>query len=318
MSDREPRAPGDPGDPGDPSDEPTGPDEGTESDATGGLPAIERPAFLVAAATATVLLSFLPPGLRWVITPLVMWLPGQALICAVFGPRLEFGGVRRVCLALLLTLATYPILALAVFSLSVPMSHVTVALSTWVFVVACAGVVGLRRRRDLRHGLPPDEGESRSAGIEVRQLILPGLAIAAALLIVWASLHLLPRKDPTPYSAAAFSGPWALVSGAVAYDSGADPTVDLAVINATFADDTYVVSGRVIAADGSITFWTPAIVEVAAGTTTDLAVSGPLPPGECRAKLELAVTPADGDALDPLTVYFRDRAASCEPKAAGQ
>lgn len=121
----------------------------------GSVPVTERPLVLVGLVTALVALSFLPDGIRWITTPLAFWLPGHALVTAVFGRRLEFGGVRRICLELLLTLATYPILALAVFSLAIPMSHETVAVSTWLFVAGCAAVAEVRQRRGPVATAPP-------------------------------------------------------------------------------------------------------------------------------------------------------------------
>lgn len=282
--------------------------------AAGSVPVTERPLVLVGLVTALVALSLLPDGIRWITTPLAFWLPGHALVTAVFGRRLEFGGVRRVCLELLLTLATYPILALAVFSLAVPMSHETVAVSTWLFVAGCAAVAEVRQRRGARR----DGAAGRSAAapprtpaVDVRQLLVPGLAIAAMLLIAWGSLLVLPRAEPVPFSSVALAGPWSLVQGAVPYDAGVDPSIEVAITNQTTSDEDYAITAVVRAADGTTTSWLTTSASLAAGETRTLTVAGPLPAGQCRAQVAVAVTPSQGPALDPLTVPFRDRAATC-------
>ena len=280
----------------------------------GAVPMTERPLVLVGLVTALVALSLLPDGIRWITTPLAFWLPGHALVTAVFGRRLEFGGVRRICLELLLTLATYPILALAVFSLAIPMSHETVAVSTWLFVAGCAAVAEVRQRRGARRrgaagraaAAPP-----RTPAVDVRQLVVPGLAMGAMLLIAWGSLHVLPRAEPVPFSSVALAGPWSLVQGAVPYDAGVDPSIEVAITNQTSGDEDYEITAVVRNADGTTASWPATSASLAAGETRTITVTGPLPAGRCRAQVAVAVTPNRGPALDPLTVPFRDRAASC-------
>ncbi|MFN8041624.1 MAG: DUF1616 domain-containing protein, partial [Acidimicrobiales bacterium] len=267
----------------------------------GSVPVTERPLVLVGLVTALVALSFLPDGIRWITTPLAFWLPGHALVTAVFGRRLEFGGVRRICLELLLTLATYPILALAVFSLAIPMSHETVAVSTWLFVAGCAAVAEVRQRRGARrHGAAGRTAAAppRTPAVDVRQLLVPGLAIAAMLLIAWGSVHVLPRAEPVPFSSAALAGPWSLVTGAVPYDAGVDPSIDVAVTNQTGGDEDYTVTAVVRAADGTTTSWPTTSASLSPGESRTVTVSGPLPAGQCRAQVAVAVTPDRGPALD--------------------
>jgi hypothetical protein len=286
-------------------------------DATGPAPrlAVDSARFLVLAATAVLALSFLlPTAVRWVLTPAVLLLPGHAFVCAAFGRRLEFGGVRRVALSALLSLVTYPILALAVSGLSVPMSHTTVAVSTWLFVGACAAVVARRRIRTARGVVTDDVPPSGyRPQLDWRQLVVPGLAMAAALLVVWAGVQYLPRKPPTTFSAASFAGPWALIDGVVPADPGTDPVVELRVDNRTTSAERYTVEARVV--DGPD--WSGGRLDIPAGGSHTTTVTGMVPAGACRAKVEVRVRPSNGPALDPLTLYVRDRTASCPPTAAG-
>jgi uncharacterized membrane protein len=275
-------------------------------------------AFLLAAATVLAVAGLvLPTGVRWVLTPAVLLLPGHALVCATFGHRLEFGGVRRLSLAAVLTLATYPILALAVFSLGLRMTNVTVAASTWALVAGCAGVVVVRSRRVLAGTVTDDAPPGSRAAIDPRQLVVPVTAMVLALLIAWAGVQFLPRREPAPFSVAAFAGPWALVDEAVGYEGGQGPSVDLSVTNRTQETLRYTVEPRVIADDGSVTDWPGTVVELDAGGSRDLSVTGPVPGGQCRARTEVRVTPSGGPPLDPLTAYLRDRNAVCTGTGGG-
>lgn len=315
--DRSNAATGDPAAPGGTTPTPT---TGARGATPAPVPVTERPLVLVGLVTALVALSFLPDGIRWITTPLAFWLPGHALLTAVFGRRLELGGVRRICLELLLTLATYPILALAVFSLAVPMSHETVAVSTWLFVTGCAVVAEVRQRRAASRHAPAGRTEAappRTPAVDVRQLLVPGLAMAAMLLIAWGSVHVLPRAEPVPYSSVALAGPWSLVQGAVPYDAGIDPSIEVAVTDQTGGEVDYTVTAVVRAADGTTTSWPVVDARLAAGETRTVTVTGPLPAGQCRAQVAVAVTPSTGPAPDPLTVPFRDRAATCSTSTGG-
>jgi hypothetical protein len=271
------------------------------------------PGTLVVAGTALALLSYLlPTGIRWLLVPLALVLPGHAFICAVFGDRLEFSGVRRVSLAVLLSLVTYPILALAVSGTTLRMTQATVAASTWLFVAGCAAVVGVRARRSSADHIGA-EPEHPAPPIDWRQLVVPGVAMAAALLIAWAGVQFLPRKPVDEFSVAAFDGSWSLVDAVVPVDPGLDPVVSAVVENRTTTTQSYRVTSGLV--DGPE--WTSTTRVLEPGQDWRLQVTGAVPAGECRAKLEIRVRPSDGPALDPLTVYFRDRDADCSPSAAG-
>lgn len=276
---------------------------------------VDSARFLVASATVTLVLSFvLPTAVRWLLVPAVLLLPGHAFVCAAFGRRLEFGGVRRICLSVLLSLVTYPILALAVSGLSVPMSHRTVAASTWLFVAACAAVVARRRIRSDRGVITDDvPPPGYRPQVDWRQLVVPGTAILASLVIVWAGVQFLPRKAPTPFSAASFAGPWALVDSVVPVEPGTEPVVEVRVANRTTGTERYTVSATVVGGPE----WSTTSLEIAPGSSDTTTVTGAVPAGACRAKVEVRVRPVQGPALDPLTLYVRDRAAACAPAAAG-
>jgi uncharacterized membrane protein len=276
---------------------------------------------LVSAATVLVMAGLLlPPSLRWLTVPLVLWLPGHALVCADFGHSLELTGVRRVCLSVLLSLATYPILALVVSALGVAMSGITVAVSTWVFIGGCAAVVWRRTRRSGHTGgeVPREgSGEVPGAGPGRRSaltaVMVPGAAIVASMLIAWAGVTMLPRKPADEFSAAAFDGPWALVSSVVPVQPDTFETVAVRVWNHTSHPVTYRVTGAVDEGEA----WSSTRLEIRAGHSEVVQVVGAAPAGACRARLSIGIQASQGPPLNPLTLYLKDAEATCESTAPG-
>jgi uncharacterized membrane protein len=139
-------------------------------------------------ATAAAFLA-MPIALRTILgLPLVLFLPGYALVSAFFPARDGPDGVARIALAVALSLATVPVLGLAIDRSPWPIDTRTVTAGLLTVVVAASLVAALLRSR-LPDGdryavrlapmqLPPPRSWSRSTRATV------ALATVAGLLLV--------------------------------------------------------------------------------------------------------------------------------------
>jgi len=276
-----------------------------------GFFAIDRArSLLVMAALLTLGATLLPTSVRWLTVPLAFALPGHAMVCAIFGRHLEFGGVRRAALSIAITLTTYPIIALIALVLEMRMTKFVVVVGTDILIGGCSAVVARRaslRRRGLAEPEPVSEHYA-DASIRIRELLIPGTAMAAAVLVVLASVVVLPRRLPDEYSSIALDGTWALASRAVPVDPGRSIEVQFQVVNKTREVHDYMVSGQVV--DGPT--WTTATKRLQPDEIWKGTVSGQAKTGSCRSRLnvELSVT-GETAAHSPLAVFLRDRSVQC-------
>jgi len=265
---------------------------------------------LVMAALLTLGATLLPTSVRWLTLPLAFALPGHAMVCAIFGRHLEFGGVRRAALSIALTLTSYPIIALTALVFEMRMTKFVVVGGTDVLVGGCAAIVARRawlRRRGV--GEPdPVSNQYADATIRFRELIIPGAAMITAILVVLASVVVLPRRLPDEYSSIALDGTWALASRVVPVDPGRSIEVQFEVTNRTREVHNYTVSGQV--ADGPA--WSSVTKRLQPQEVWNGTVSGQAKKGSCRSRLniELSVT---GESIthSPLAVYLSDRSIQC-------
>ncbi|RMH69810.1 MAG: DUF1616 domain-containing protein [Actinomyces sp.] len=271
---------------------------------------VDTARFVVASAAALgVAALLLPPSVRWVLVPAALFVPGHAVVSALFGQHLEFGGVRRAALTVVLSFVSYALLALAVFAAGFRMSRVTVVVSVNVLAWVCAAVIAHRKIRAQRGEAvsdpPPPTYRPR---LDPRQLVVPVGAMVLALVVAWGSVHVLPRRPPEEYSAIAFDGSWALVNRTVAVDPGTDTVVSFRVMNRTRSEQTYQVSARIDEGPS----WSSTTLVVPALSTATGTVTGRVPAGACHARLEVAMD-VEGDDVDrdPLVLYMRDVDAEC-------
>ena len=276
-----------------------------------GFFAIDRArSLLVMAALLTLGATLLPTSVRWLTLPLALALPGHALVCAIFGRHLEFGGVRRVALSIAITLTTYPLIALTALVLEMRMTKFVVVAGTDILVGGCAAVVAHRASKRRRGQAEPEPVSDHyaDASIRVRELLIPGAAMIAAVLVVLASVVVLPRRLPDEYSSIALDGTWSLVSHAVPVDPQQSIEVQFQVANKTRETHDYTVTGQVV--DGPS--WSTATKRLQPGEVWQDTVSGQTKAGSCRSRLniELSVT-GETAAHSPLAVFLRDRSAQC-------
>lgn len=255
----------------------------------------------------------IPESYRFVLWPLAMFVPGHAIVTAVFGDHLDFGGFRRVGLSMALTLAAYPLVALSALIVGRRWTEGTVLVGSFLLISACAATI---RRREVRaqYGRTdaPDRTEEPaevgSSRIRLSELVLPGFSIGLALLIAWASLFVFPRKAPDEFSSIALEGTWALTARSVPANPSRDVAVTFRIDNETTTVQEYVVTSGIV--DGPD--WETKSQVLEPGQAWVDTVSGRVAPGRCRSRLEIDMTVV-GDPEDhfPLAVFFRDSTIEC-------
>lgn len=255
----------------------------------------------------------IPIEYRFVMWPLAVFFPGHAIVCAVFGDHLDFGGFRRVGLSMALTLAAYPMMALAGIVVGRYWTHGTVIGGTFILTAGCAFVVWRREQRALlgrvaepdRVEEPAEVGPSR---IRISELFLPGASILLSLLIAWASLSIFPRKAPDAFSSIALEGTWALTARAVPANPSNDVSVTFRVDNETTQVQEYVIRSGIVDGPG----WETKRQVLEPGQAWVDTVSGRIAEDRCRSRLEIDMEVV-GDDEDhfPLAVFFRDSTIEC-------
>jgi len=279
-------------------------------DKDGFFPVDRARSLLVMAALLTLGSTLLPTSVRWIMVPLAFALPGHAIVCATFGRHLEFGGVRRVGLSIAITLTTYPIIALTALVLEMRMTKTVVVAGTDILIGGCAAVVARRaslRRRGLSEPEPVSDHYA-DATIRVRELLIPGSAMVAAIVVVFASVVVLPRRLPDEYSSIALDGTWALVSRAVPVEPGHPIEVQFQVVNKTREVHDYTVSGQIVEGPA----WSSVTKRLQPNEVWKDTVTGEAKSGSCRSRLNISMT-VTGDAVahSPLAVFLRDRSIQC-------
>ncbi len=265
---------------------------------------------LVMAAVLTLGSVLLPTSVRWLTLPLAFALPGHAMVCAIFGRHLEFGGVRRAALSIALTLTSYPIIALSALVFEMRMTKTVIVVGTDMLVGGCATVVARRawlRQRGLAEAEPVSDHYA-DATIRIRELIIPGTAMVTAILVVLASVVVLPRRPPDEYSSIALDGTWALASRVVPVDPGRSIEVQFEVANRTREVHDYTVSGQVV--DGPS--WSAVTKRLRPQEVWKGTVSGPVKAGSCRSRLNIQLS-VTGESVrhSPLAIFLSDRSVEC-------
>jgi len=188
-----------------------------------------RAAIWLIVATAGLALGSMVPvaPLRLLMaTPLALLVPGWAVLLIAFDaapPPL----LPPTALAALLSLATYPLLAIGLNSAGRPLGQqgVLVAVGALVLValatMLCRALAEALRTASARHAQGPayeeEHGDARRAdGLwkpgRRRERAVPATYVIAALaatVLALAMLRLLPQAQPTAYTALALGGQWA-------------------------------------------------------------------------------------------------------------
>jgi uncharacterized membrane protein len=242
----------------------------------------------------------LPDGVRFVLLPAVLFLPGHALVMALFGTNEPSGDVViRVALRVVLSLAVLPIVGVVVALASVAFNRTTVVLVTGAVCVTAA-IVG-RLRTPIAATVPQRPGSADATGEPPRAARVAwwyALAIALAIGAVLVTQAVMADPIEEPYSRLAIVGSVADFTGR---SGEVEVTVD--VLNGTGRARDYQVGA---VSDGG-PVWTPTVVHLEAGETGRLALRGAVAAGPCDADLRVVLQTA-GRPTQVLTI---PRSAPC-------
>ena len=265
------------------------------------------------AATAALSLGVavpVPPLRALIALPLALLVPGYALVLALFRRRAPLDTAPLLALVTLLSTAFYPLLALALHGIGLPLSSETVLAGTDVAVLVLA--VLTRARAPSPSTIRPIVGTEAGQSAHTALVISPSTGPAAhsaaagaayrggacaapwglgiALTIVCGGLGLigatraLPTAPAAPYTAFYLSGRWSRLSSVVLVAPGHRLAVTIGVANNTGRRQTYRLSPLL---DGD--HWRAYSLTVAAGGAWAGTVSGRVPAGGCLRRLTLTL-----------------------------
>jgi hypothetical protein len=286
--------------------------------------ALPPPARLLLVALGVMNLGVLVPlpALRAALTlPLALLVPGYAVLMAAFGHWPRRDAPLTLALTVLLSMATYPLVALALSAAAIPIRTGSVMLSTDGLVAFLVAVAVLRTRRERRIIAVSVVPFVTTAGLRspwngARGGVLLAVLVAIAIAALAAALPLWPAPTDQPYTQVYLAGSWAHLSTMVQVRPNQRLAVELGITNQTHRRQSYQIVPRLDGAPG----WPGRVVTVPAGRSWAGSMSGYVPPDGCVHRLSIALRVGrNGKALSPLTLWVRgapDRPAPCRVRGA--
>jgi uncharacterized membrane protein len=284
-------------------------------------------ALLVALAMLNVAVVALPPAPRAVVVlPLALLMPGYALLLALFGRSLPLDAAPLLALAALLSMAFYPLLALALYATGLLLRMGSVLGGMDVCVLALTAVAASRfgphevSRTSNAGGtvdLQPSHGADRRplfAGsrraVDQTRLALWGIGVVVTIVCVGVGVagatHALSTVPAAPYTAFYLSGRWAHIDTVVTVAPGRWLVVTVGVANDTGQRQVYRLSPLFTDAH-----WRAYTIVVPPGRTWTGAVSGRMPLDSCLHRLSLTLHQrGERVPLRPLVLWVRTGTAS--------
>jgi uncharacterized membrane protein len=280
--------------------------------------ALPLPARLLLAALGLMNLGVLVPlpVLRAALTlPLALLVPGYAVLMAAFGHRPRPDAPLTLAFIVLLSMATYPLAALALYAAAIPIRIGSVMVSTdglVTFLVVVAVLRGGRERRTTDISVAPFVTTTvlRSPGSEARGGVLFAALVAIAIAALAGTTPLLPAPTDRPYTQFYLAGSWAHLSSIVRARSHQKLVVDLGIINQTHRWQSYQLVPRLDGGPG----WSGRTVTVPSGRSWTGSMSGYVPADGCVHRLSIALRVGrNGKALSPLTLWVRGAPGTSRP-----
>jgi uncharacterized membrane protein len=277
--------------------------------------ALPLPARLLLAALGLMNLGVLVPlpALRAAVTlPPSLLVPGYAVMMAVFGYRPRPHALLTLAFTALLSMATYPLVALALYAASIPIRTGSVMLSTdglVAFLVAMAVLRTRCERRTTSVSVVPFATTTvlRSPWNGARGGVLFAALVALAMAALAAARPLWPAPTDQPYTQFYLAGSWAHLSTMVQVRPNQRLAVELGIINQTHRRQSYQVVPRLDGGPG----WPGRAVTVPAGRSWTGSTSGYVPADGCVHRLSIALRVGrNGKALSPLTLWVRGAPAT--------
>jgi len=280
--------------------------------------ALPPPARLLLAALGVMNLGVLVPlpALRAMVTlPLALLVPGYAVMMAVFGHRPRRDAPLTLAFTVLLSMATYPLMALALYAAAIPIRTGSVMLSTDGLVALLVAMAVLRTRRERRITTVSVVPFVTTAGLRspwngARGGVLFAALVAIAIAALAAALPLWPAPTDQPYTQFYLAGSWAHLSTIVRARSHQKLVVGLGIINQTHRRQSYQIVPRLDGGPG----WPGRTVTVPGGRSWTGSMSGYVPADGSVHRLSIALRVSrNGKALSPLTVWVRGAPGTSRP-----
>jgi uncharacterized membrane protein len=259
------------------------------------------PTVMLVAAAVLAVFGLIPSAIKAPVTlPLVLVLPGHALLATLDRPDRHLGLGPRVALRVITSLAVVSLVVLVVGTLFSVSTMSTLA-GVWLFTSVAALTAWDRELPDRSLTSGPRWTQSG---------VLLALAMLAAAVVVIGALVLLPEPRAEQYSSIALAGtskrsgsPLVVRSGttaevAVRVENGSDRTIEYRVIPAV---------------DGGVV-WKAPKVKLRPGESWTGTVEGAIPTYACLSRLTIALS-ANGEesGVRPLVLYVRNAAGdACE------
>jgi uncharacterized membrane protein len=257
------------------------------------------------------------PALRAALTlPLALLVPGYAVLMAAFGHRPRRDAPLTLVFTVVLSMATYPLVALALSAAAIPIRTGSVMLSTDGLVALLVAVAVLRTRRERRiigvFVVPfVTTAELRSPWNGARGGVLVAALMASAIAALAAALPLWPAPTDQPYTQFYLAGSWAHLSAMVQVRPNQRLAVELGITNQTHRRQSYQIVPRLDGGPG----WPGRTVTVPDGRSWRGSLDGDVPPDGCVHRLSIALhVGRNGKALSLLTLWVRgarNTARSC-------
>lgn len=255
---------------------------------------LEDPAVVLGGAMLMALVAVVPLGpLRAVVNlPLVLLLPGHALLVALGSPDRGLELAARLAGRVVASLALVGLALLAVGSV-VDLHRLVVVLVIWALVVAL-GFAGVARSR-------PVAPSAAGSTVWTQSGVLLALAAVVTTVLVVAGVALLPAPRQDPFSRLAVTGA-TRDAGSPLRIAGSKTTIELEVEN---GDDEGHRYGVVAAIDGGAQ-WESVAQRLDPGETWTGSIEGKVPADACLSRLRISLT-RDGEPADvnPLILYLR-------------
>ena len=272
--------------------------------------ALPLPARLLLAALGLMNLGVLVPlpALRAAVTlPPTLLVPGYAVMMAVFGYRPRPHALPTLAFTALLSMATYPLVALALYAASIPIRTGSMMLSTdglVAFLVVMAMLRTRCERRTTTISVVPFVTTTvlRSPWNGARGGVLFVALVAIAIAALAGARPLLPAPRDQPYTQFYLAGSWAHLSTMVQVQPNQRLAVELGITNHTHRPQSYQIVPRL---DGG-TGWPGRVVTVPDGRTWTGSLDGDVSQDGCVHRLSIVLRVGrNGTALSPLTLWVR-------------
>jgi uncharacterized membrane protein len=280
--------------------------------------ALPLPARLLLAALGLMNLGVLAPlpALPAAVTlPLALLVPGYAVIMAVFSNRPRRDAPATLACTVLLSMATYPLVALALYAVAIPIrtGSVMVSIDGIVALLVAVAVLRMRHRAPVS-SLPvaPLAAATvlRSAWNGARGGALFAALVAIVIAVLAGAMALVRAPTDQAYTQFYLAGSWAHLNTIVRARSHQKLVVDVGIVNQTHRRQSYQIVPRL---DGGPD-WPGRVVTVPDARSWTGSLSGDVPQDGCVHRLGIVLRMGrNGNALSPLTLWVRGAPGPSRP-----